>query len=155
MRKINPIAAVTSTPAFCKGITHTMSAKNVGVLLPKNLKNTNTMYKHTLVLFTESQLEDKGTLGNHPAAVSSPSQSNSPSLWAEHDALCCGTSLWPLWISWPGHVPSWLLVHLLTSRAQETESPWLRVSTAQQQPKQLCYLHYSRIKSKTWHCTSY
>lgn len=37
---------------------------------------------------------------------------------------------------YPVHIPSWLLVHLLTDRAQGTvKNPWLSVSIAQHQLK--------------------
>lgn len=44
-------------------------------------------------------------------------------------------SLWPAGVFCPGHPPFWLPVHLLTGRTWDTESPWLRVKTAQHQPR--------------------
>ena len=36
----------------------------------------------------------------------------SPQLYADHDSICHGTSLWPVWVSCPRCAPSQLLVHL-------------------------------------------
>ena len=35
-----------------------------------------------------------------------------PSLYADHDIIQYGISLWPVWVSCPGCAPSHLLVHL-------------------------------------------
>lgn len=56
--------------------------------------------------------------------------------------------------------PSQLLVHpqpsSLAGWCETLNSPWLSVSTAQQQRKtSVCYQHYFPPKSKTWHHTSY
>lgn len=92
--------------AFCKVITHTRSAKNfvycVCVFLPKNVQNTNTIYKHTLILFIESQLGHEGTLGNHPTATISPSQSSSSSLCTDHNTVLWNIPLANLdQLAWP------------------------------------------------------
>ena len=59
----------------------------------------NTIAYHSL---TEAQTvpEQRCVLGHLP-----------PSLYAEHDVLWCGISLWPVWVSCPGCAPSQLLVH--------------------------------------------
>ena len=43
------------------------------------------------------------------------SQPTPPSLYTGHDVIWCGISLWPVWVSCPGCVPSQLLVHLQPS----------------------------------------
>jgi len=43
---------------------------------------------------------------------------NSPSSYAEHDVIWYWISLWPVWVSYPSCVPSYLLVYLQPFRWQ-------------------------------------
>ena len=53
-------------------------------------------------------------LTDAPAAIR-PSQPTPPSLYTGHDVIWYGISLWPVWVSCPGGVPSQLLVPLQPS----------------------------------------
>lgn len=47
------------------------------------------------------------------------------------DVLCCGSSLWPAQVSCPGH--ACILGHLSLAEHEVLNSPWCRISTAEQQ----------------------
>lgn len=63
--------------------------------------------------------------------------------------------LWDVWVTCPGHVPSWLPVHLLTGRAWHTEKYLIKCKHCSATTKiSMCYQHYSYTEFKTQHCTS-
>ena len=65
-----------------------------------------------------------------------------PAYIAEHDAICYGTSLWTVWVSCPGSVPSQLLVSLPVPTAGSTlwkaGTSLTLCSTAQQHLEHWC-----------------
>lgn len=79
----------------------------------------------------------------------SPSHPPPPSSCAENDVFCYGMPLWPVGASCPGHAPSQLLVHLLSSRARETEK---RLTYGKHcsatTTTSVCCQHYSHPKFK-------
>lgn len=54
-------------------------------------------------------------------AVIRPAHTVPPSLYIEHGIVWSGISFWPVWVTYPGHVPSLLFVHLFTAKVWETE----------------------------------
>ena len=48
-----------------------------------------------------------------------------PPLYAEHDVIWYAISLWPVWVSCPGYVPSQLPVHLAVRKTEKSSTDCL------------------------------
>jgi len=58
-----------------------------------------------------------------PQAVAIP-ETTHPSLYVQHDVIWCGISLWSVWVSCPGCIPSQLLAHLQPPCWQDSMRSW-------------------------------
>lgn len=66
------------------------------------------------------------------------------SLYTGCDFLCCGITLWPVWVSHPGRPPAFMCTCSLAVDGK-LKSHWLRITIPEQQPKHPCVTNIALI----------